>query len=129
MASIYEFIGERIKERREGFRKGKLSQEQLAQEMGTTANTISRWETGVYRPSVEDLEKLAKFFDVAVSSFFPSPPPQEYPFLQSNPLFQSLLSATGKLREKDLQDLIDYAEYRNQRRQQEQAKGKRKPAR
>jgi len=27
---------------------------------------ISRWETGVYQPDVEELEKLARFFGVPI---------------------------------------------------------------
>jgi len=39
--------------------------------MKTTANTISRWETATYKPSISDLERLARFFGVPVSDFFP----------------------------------------------------------
>ena len=41
--------------------------------MKTTANTVSRWETATYKPSISDLERLAKFFGVPVTIFFPQP--------------------------------------------------------
>ena len=36
--------------------------------MKTTANTISRWETATYKPSISDLERLAQFFGVPITS-------------------------------------------------------------
>jgi len=34
-------------------------------------NTISRWETATYHPSLEDLDQLARFFGVTILEFFP----------------------------------------------------------
>jgi transcriptional regulator with XRE-family HTH domain len=38
-----------------------------------TANTISRWETATYKPSISDLERLAPFFGVPIAILFPKP--------------------------------------------------------
>src|SRR5260221_589021 len=65
---LFTFIGEKIRELR-GARK--LSQEQLGREMGVPTNTISRWETATYRPKIEDLDGLARFFGVSILDFFP----------------------------------------------------------
>jgi hypothetical protein len=47
-----------------------VSQEALAKALGTTSNTISRWETAVYKPSVEDLDRaLAVPLDLHVGSW------------------------------------------------------------
>ena len=39
----------------------KDSQESPANHLNVAPNTISRWETGTYRPSVKDLEKISRF--------------------------------------------------------------------
>lgn len=43
-----------------------LSQETLAEKIGVTNKTISRWETGTYMPDVEMMKILAEFFGVSV---------------------------------------------------------------
>lgn len=60
MANIYNHIGETIQRLRTNWPEGKLSQEGLAEKLGTAANTVSRWETGTYKPTAEDLDKLAQ---------------------------------------------------------------------
>ena len=50
MANLYEQIGQTIRQLR-----GSLSQEALAAKLGVAANTVSRWETGTYKPTPEDL--------------------------------------------------------------------------
>jgi transcriptional regulator with XRE-family HTH domain len=54
-SDIYRRIGSKIRELRIHHRGKGISQEELAAEVGTTANTISRWETASYKPSVADL--------------------------------------------------------------------------
>src|SRR5436305_8060529 len=41
-----------------------LSQSEVAEVIGTNANTISRWERGVTTPSLYYRRKLAEFFEV-----------------------------------------------------------------
>ena len=105
--SVYEFIAQKISELRRGFGGKGLTQEELAPKMGTTANTISRWESGVYRPSVEDLHKLAKVFGVSISVFFPD--------MQISERQHALMSATGDLTDRDMNELIEYAKFRKAR--------------
>ncbi len=62
MPDIYEQVGKQIRELRTTLRGRGISQEELAQAVKTTANTISRWETATYKPSISDLERLAQFF-------------------------------------------------------------------
>jgi transcriptional regulator with XRE-family HTH domain len=102
--SIVEYVGGRIRELR-----GKLSQEALAQKIGTTANTISRWETAVYRPTLDDLERLARCFDVSILEFFP---PEERP---EETEIKLLLRAAKQLSPEDIEELRKYAEYRKAR--------------
>ncbi|MBE5804287.1 MAG: helix-turn-helix transcriptional regulator [Clostridiales bacterium] len=44
-----------------------LTQEQLAQELGTSNKTISRWETGVYLPPVEMLQLLSDMYGLTIN--------------------------------------------------------------
>ena len=71
MPDIYEQVGKQIRELRTALRGRGISQEELAQAVKTTANTISRWETATYKPSISDLEMLAQFFGVPITIFFP----------------------------------------------------------
>jgi transcriptional regulator with XRE-family HTH domain len=105
MAAIYKGIGEKIRELRTS--RPDLNQEKLAQSVGTTANTISRWETAAYKPSVADLEKLSRFFGVPITVFFPQ--------MEPDIKLQALLSATGDLGEEDLDEIVRYAQFRRAR--------------
>lgn len=44
-----------------------LTQEQLAEEMGTTNKTVSRWECGNYLPPVEMLELLSRKYGITIN--------------------------------------------------------------
>ena len=80
------------------------SQEELAQAVKTTANTISRWETATYKPSISDLERLAEFFGVPITIFFP----QARPKSRAN----AVLSTTADLEDDDLEEVMLYAQFR-----------------
>ena len=60
-------------------RKLGLSQEKLAEKLGVTRNTISRWELGDVSPSAENLIALDRLLtqieDPAVPKAEPAPPP------------------------------------------------------
>ena len=47
-------------------KKKGLSQEQLADELGITRQTISKWELGVSTPEMDKLVQIANYFDVNV---------------------------------------------------------------
>jgi transcriptional regulator with XRE-family HTH domain len=107
MSDIYKHIGDKIRQLRTSFGRKGISQEDLAAKMGTTANTISRWETATYKPSVKELEKLARFFGVPITAFFPQS--------QVTPQVNALLSATGDLDDEDLEEVTRYAQFRKAR--------------
>jgi len=110
--TISEHVADRINDLRKHYNNGEgVSQDALARQLGVAANTVSRWETGVYRPSLEDLEKLSRFFGVSVISFFPS----EEIDSDDNSL-SALLRAARQLQPEDLEELIKYAEFRRARR-------------
>ena len=104
---IYKQIGEKIRELRTTLKGNGISQEDLARSMKTTANTVSRWETATYKPSISDLERLAKFFGVPVTIFFPQ--------LQPASRMNDLLSASGDLDDDDLKEVVLYAQFRRAR--------------
>ena len=115
MPDLYEHIGRKIRDLRLAYPKGTLSQEALAKEIGVAANTLSRWETGTYKPTAVDLDKLARFFKVSITVFFPELNPDDN-------RVAALASATGGLDKTDFDEIIRYAEYRKARRALEGAK-------
>jgi transcriptional regulator with XRE-family HTH domain len=108
MSDIYEQIGIYIRELRTALRGNGISQEELAKAVKTTANTISRWETATYKPSISDLERLAQFFGVSIASFFPHAQPGS----RAN----ALLSAAADLDDDDLDEVALYARFRKTQR-------------
>ena len=70
--NTFAYVGGRIRALREGYRYGAgITQTELGKALQVPRNTISRWESAVYRPDLEDLVRLAGFFGVPVASFFP----------------------------------------------------------
>ncbi|WP_158007718.1 helix-turn-helix domain-containing protein [Methyloceanibacter marginalis] len=114
MADIYTHISKVIRDLRE--KKG-LSQEALAAAISEPSNTVSRWETETYRPSAEQLEKLARFFKVSITAFFPG-------MEKLSDVPAALASATRGLKKDDLEEVIRYAEFRKARSALKQAKAK-----
>jgi len=103
---LFTYIGERIRKLRTA--RG-LSQEQLGREMGVPTNTISRWETTTYRPDVDDLDRLARFFGVSILEFFPDREASQ------DERLVALLRAAKDLHQDDLEELQRYAEFRRAR--------------
>lgn len=46
-------------------RKGKMSQRELAEKIGTTQTSISNWENNPLSMNAENIVKLAMFFEVS----------------------------------------------------------------
>ena len=121
---ILDHVAEQIKQLRAQYNSGEgLSQEALAKHIKVAPNTISRWETGMYRPSLEDLERLARFFGVSMMSFFPPDRTQG-----DDDHLMALLRTARQLHPTDLEELMKYAEFRKARRIY-QGKSRPKPGR
>ncbi len=107
---LFGYVGGRIRDLRTNFGGAPgISQEKLANEIGVTANTVSRWETATYHPSLQDLDKLARFFGVSILEFFPrSEQPKEAGI-------NALLRAAEELPSSDVDELRRYAEFRRAR--------------
>ena len=109
---LLDNIAARIKDLRVNYNSGEgLSQESLAIHLKVAPNTISRWETGTYRPSVKDLERISRFFGVSINSFFPS----ELVSDDEDENLKALLRAARQLHPSDLEELRKYAEFRKAR--------------
>jgi transcriptional regulator with XRE-family HTH domain len=106
---LMNFIARRIKELRLAYGGSGLSQEALAKELEIAPNTVSRWETGTYKPTIQDLENLARFFGVSILEFFPKAQSE------IDEDISALLRAAQQLHRADLEELRRYAEFRKAR--------------
>ena len=109
---LMDHVAVRLKELRVSYNSGEgLSQESLAAHLKVAPNTISRWETGTYRPSLIDLERLSRFFGVSMISFFPPEMVDE----EEDENLKALLRTARQLHPSDLEELRKYAEFRRAR--------------
>jgi transcriptional regulator with XRE-family HTH domain len=109
---LLDYLAARIKELRVSYNSGEgLSQDSLATHLKVAPNTISRWETGTYRPGVKDLERLSRFFGVSIISFFPP----ELVDAEEDENLKALLRTARQLHPADLEELRKYAEFRRAR--------------
>jgi len=105
------YVSRRIKEIRNTFGETGISQEALATKLGVTTNTISRWETGTYQPTLDDLEQLSRELGVSILEFFPKVTPAD----KRTRHVDALLRTAQGLDERDLVELRRYAEFRRAR--------------
>jgi transcriptional regulator with XRE-family HTH domain len=109
---LLDHVAARIKELRAAYNSGEgLSQESLAAHLKVAPNTISRWETGMYRPSLKDLERISRFFAVSMMSFFP----KQHVDDDEDENLKALLRTARQLHPADLEELRKYAEFRRAR--------------
>jgi transcriptional regulator with XRE-family HTH domain len=100
-----------LRELRVSYNSGEgLSQADLAKQLKVAPNTISRWETGTYCPSVVDLEQIARFFGVSMMVFMPPEMIEE-----EDENLKALLRTARQLHPADLEELQKYAEFRRAR--------------
>ena len=67
-------LGEKIRT----LRKGKMTQPELAEKIGVHEMTVSRWELGKRKPSINEIQKLAAVLGVPVTELLsdsPAPAP------------------------------------------------------
>ena len=109
---LLDHVAARIKDLRVSYNNGEgLSQESLATHLQVAPNTISRWETGTYRPSLKDLERISRFFCVSIMSFVPDELVDE----DEDENLKALLRTARQLHPADLEELRKYAEFRRAR--------------
>jgi transcriptional regulator with XRE-family HTH domain len=103
---VLDHVAARIKQLRTTYGGSGVSQEALAKELEVAANTVSRWETAAYKPDLNDLDKLARFFNVSITTFFPQ---DQAPMRTET---EALLRAAEALPESDVNELVRFAEFR-----------------
>jgi transcriptional regulator with XRE-family HTH domain len=109
---LLDHVAARIKDLRVNYNSGEgLSQDALAAHLKVASNTISRWETGTYRPSLKDLERISRFFGVSMMSFFPEDMVDD----DEDENLKALLRTARQLHPADLEELRKYAEFRRAR--------------
>jgi transcriptional regulator with XRE-family HTH domain len=109
---LLDHVAAKIRDLRLSYNNGEgLSQESLAIHLKVAPNTISRWETGTYRPSLKDLERLSRFFGVSIMWFFPTELVDE----DEDENLKALLRTARQLHPDDLEELRKYAEFRRAR--------------
>lgn len=101
---ILQHVAQRIRDLRTAAGGG-MSQKALAKALGKTANTISRLETGTYKPALEDLDGLSRFFGVSILEFFPREDASK------DEKLSALLRAAKELNDNDVEELRRYAEF------------------
>lgn len=107
---VTKYVGEKIKEFRTSYGGGKgLSQEELGEKLKIAPNTVSRWENATYKPKLVDLDKLANFFKVPISAFFPESK-------ASAPL-EGLMRAAEGLAKDDIDALTQFAQIKSAQNQ------------
>ena len=109
---LLDHVAAKIRDLRVSYNSGEgLSQESLATHLKVAPNTISRWETGTYRPSLKDVEKIARFFGVSMMSFLPPDMVGE----EEDENLKALLRTARQLHPADVEELRKYAEFRKAR--------------
>lgn len=115
MDDLYQHVGKRIRALRDAYDGGRgLSQEKLADAIGVTTNTISRWETATYHPDLVDLDKLAKFFGVSILTFLP-----DKKETRENEPLSGLIEMARDLPPEEVEEVRRFAEFRRAARRSE----------
>jgi transcriptional regulator with XRE-family HTH domain len=110
--ALLDHIAATIRDLRVNYNSGEgLSQDSLATHLQVAPNTISRWETGTYLPSVVDLERIARFFGVSMMAFMPPEMIDE----EKDENQKALLRPARQQHPADLEELQKYAEFRRAR--------------
>ena len=104
MRNVHEHVCQQIRELRNSWAGKGISQAELARRIGVPQNRISRWETGAYRPSLDDVIALAEFFGVPIARFFPSE--------DLAPEITQLIAAANGMDSTSLKELVKYAYFR-----------------
>jgi len=101
---LYRALGQRTADAR---RQRGWTQEQLAEEMGVAAVTVSRWETGQRGMSVATLASLADALDVSLGDLLDVK--RELPAPERDPREQELLLWWRGLEGRDRHRMIEIA--------------------
>lgn len=97
----YDGFGAKFKKLRENLNK---TQQEIADDLGIVRSSISKYESGLQRPSSEQLQKISNYFNVPVS-YLLDEAPKECEILY-NKLLEKGLIHTG-MSEKEIDKVVD----------------------
>ena len=113
--NIPKYVGDRIKYYRT---KNNLTQQEVGEYLGTTSQTISRYESGVLEANQDVLFNLANYFKISINDFFPpltNPNKNETTHEEELSLLKEVLKDKGflneneELSEETFNELVDFA--------------------
>jgi transcriptional regulator with XRE-family HTH domain len=102
--AFYQRVATRIRELRLACKGRPVSQSKLARELGFNPNTVSRWESGEFRPTAHDLWAIARFFEVPIGTLFTED--------DDLSLTANINIALRDLTKDDLREMLVYAQVR-----------------
>ncbi|MBQ6960830.1 MAG: helix-turn-helix transcriptional regulator [Clostridia bacterium] len=102
---------------RECREKAKLSQKQVAFEVGVKPPTVSQWESGIKKPSRDNIVKLASIYGVTVDYLMGLD--EKKPATGGDGLRDDVVNLLLDLPPDDLQEMRNYAAYLKSRRGKE----------
>ncbi|KGR72866.1 XRE family transcriptional regulator [Streptococcus phocae subsp. salmonis] len=89
-----------------------LTMEQLAEDLGKTKSTISKWEKGTRSPKIYEIEEIAKYFGVEPREMmfgnYSTPTNPKVELIPST--LQKITSTSSKLEHKRQLKVLDYTE-------------------
>lgn len=83
-------------------KKAGITQAQIGKDFNTTQQSYAQWEKGLRKPSSENLQKLAEYFQVSTDYLLgntndPTPPSDELDFEKVKKSLKSSLGYTGSV--------------------------------
>lgn len=107
---ISKYVGSKIRYYRT---RNNITQQELGDYLGTTSQTISRYESGILHTDNEILYKLADYFKISINDFFP---PIENESLEDKEerykqilIEKGLMDKDGNIDENSFIKLMDFA--------------------
>ena len=91
-------IGEKIRNLRLQY---KMTQEQLANRLGVSYQSVSRWENGITYPDIDFLPAIAQLFSISLDELFGENDEEKRKCIQKR------IRRIGNMTEKDEEELID----------------------
>lgn len=103
---LKQYIGKKILYYR---KLNKLTQQELAEKLGTTKQTISKYEKGQRKANQDMLFQLCDIFSVSVDDFFPNQKTDVVTHPKVTDLIQDIMDTSTQLEEKRQQVVLDTA--------------------
>jgi len=100
---LKKYVGQRIRELR--LQRG-MGQEELAEKLNTTKQTISRYENGDRAANQDILFELSRILNVSINEFFPKKEEQ-----QENKIETIAAHIDDDVTEEELEDITRYIDF------------------